>query len=378
MKKIVLFGLTFLGLININTTQAEILTPEFVFTQELNFKVEMQDNKVITQWTKYSPPGFSMYKILRTTRDSDPYPNETNFIKKENTPEITTFIDHQPLPEETYYRVCAITETTAFCSNVLKVSPVKVQDVTQIVIDKHPLWRDRCIEWNGTIEEPNICRWKEGLWVDTTGLYSGVAEELFEKYGDPRIKEKNIPDEVALKWRTQCTEWKGEIEEPNICRWTGDRWVYDKELFDGTALEIFEKYGDPRIPKETENNKKEEGEKEVIKNIELTDDITDTTYETAIIYLKNKKIVKGYDDGSFKPTQKINRAEFTKIIIEAAFPNQATGENCFSDITNEWFAPYVCFAKEKGIVNGYENNTFNPSQNINFAEASKILVTTLI
>jgi len=39
------------------------------------------------------------------------------------------------------------------------------------------------------------------------------------------------------------------------------------------------------------------------------------SYAQAIHYLSDQNIVSGYGDGNFRPYQKINRAEFTKILI---------------------------------------------------------------
>ncbi|MEK7146068.1 MAG: beta-propeller domain-containing protein, partial [Patescibacteria group bacterium] len=82
--------------------------------------------------------------------------------------------------------------------------------------------------------------------------------------------------------------------------------------------------------------------------------------------------INGYPDGTFKSTNKINRAEFMKIVVEA-FTDSATGSNCFPDVGTEWFAKYICYAEEIGVVSGYPDGTFQPAQEINFAEASKIV-----
>lgn len=96
-------------------------------------------------------------------------------------------------------------------------------------------------------------------------------------------------------------------------------------------------------------------------------------YEQAITTLQEDSIIEGYSDGTFQPNNTINRAEFLKIILEAN-PKQLNraAENCFPDVKQEWFAQYVCSAKKAGIVSGYPDGTFKPSQNISFAEASKI------
>lgn len=97
----------------------------------------------------------------------------------------------------------------------------------------------------------------------------------------------------------------------------------------------------------------------------------------AIEYLKDSSVVEGYSDGSYKPENRINRAEFTKIIIEATYSDEEI-EVCsnasFPDVpAGEWFSKYICMAKLHGVVGGYPDNTFQPAGFINFAEASKIV-----
>jgi hypothetical protein len=46
----------------------------------------------------------------------------------------------------------------------------------------------------------------------------------------------------------------------------------------------------------------------------------------------------------------------------------------FPDVkTDAWYAPQVCFAKIKGLINGYPDGTYQPNSSINFVEAAKIL-----
>lgn len=108
-------------------------------------------------------------------------------------------------------------------------------------------------------------------------------------------------------------------------------------------------------------------------------DINDYIWKDSVGYLKEIGVVQGYDDGTFKPEQKINRAEFTKIIIGSRFASELNNftikGNCFSDTpSNEWYAKYVCLAKEKGVIGGYPDGTFKPDRYINQAEALKILL----
>lgn len=93
------------------------------------------------------------------------------------------------------------------------------------------------------------------------------------------------------------------------------------------------------------------------------------------------QVLNGYPDGTFKPRLPVNRAELLKIIIEAhdkygkhvTFLN--TAPYCFSDVPREeWFAQYVCYAKQQGWVNGYQDGSFKPAQTVSKAEAIKMMM----
>ena len=96
----------------------------------------------------------------------------------------------------------------------------------------------------------------------------------------------------------------------------------------------------------------------------------------AVTALSEEGILGGYSDGTFRPDAKINRAEFMKVAV-AASGNSAAGSDCFSDVTDEWFAKYVCYAKTVGWVKGYSDSTFKPTQEITLIEALKILASAL-
>jgi len=100
----------------------------------------------------------------------------------------------------------------------------------------------------------------------------------------------------------------------------------------------------------------------------------DSHYD-AISSLVEMGIFEGYPDGSFQPNGVINRAELLKILIEGREINfnEAHYQNCFPDVTTDWYAPYVCYAKEQGWVSGYPDGTFRPGDTVNKVESLKIL-----
>ncbi len=83
-------------------------------------------------------------------------------------------------------------------------------------------------------------------------------------------------------------------------------------------------------------------------------DISGNPYAENITNLAKIGVINGYDDGTFKPANPVNRAEMLKIIFAAREEDAGTYPgNCFTDVKDELFAPYVCRAKDLGIVQGY-------------------------
>ncbi|HIQ56941.1 TPA: S-layer homology domain-containing protein [Candidatus Gracilibacteria bacterium] len=83
------------------------------------------------------------------------------------------------------------------------------------------------------------------------------------------------------------------------------------------------------------------------------------------------------DQIHYKPDNTITRAEFVKMLLVSKYARwaiDADGNTDFSDVYgNEWFAELVDFAQQKNIIKGYNDGTFRPNDKINFAEASKII-----
>jgi hypothetical protein len=104
-------------------------------------------------------------------------------------------------------------------------------------------------------------------------------------------------------------------------------------------------------------------------------DSSHNNYE-AIIYLQENDILHGYGDGTFKPEKEVNRAEFLKIIIEGSGIETDKEDISlpFTDIDlTQWYVPYIKKAYAEGWVVGYDDGTFKPSQSINKVESLKIL-----
>lgn len=95
----------------------------------------------------------------------------------------------------------------------------------------------------------------------------------------------------------------------------------------------------------------------------------------AIKYLKDNSLVDGYEDGSFKPLEAINRVEALKILLKAiSGPTKKNSDKfSFPDVKiSDWFYPYVEDAWHNYLIKGYPDGLFHPEKTINRAESLKI------
>ena len=101
-----------------------------------------------------------------------------------------------------------------------------------------------------------------------------------------------------------------------------------------------------------------------------TNDYTDVNagdwFNNAISTLSNAGIVTGYNDGTFRPNQPITRGEMAKII--ANFANLSKGTKSFTDLSGHWSKTYVELAAGNGWIAGYPDGSFRPDQKITRAE----------
>jgi len=80
-------------------------------------------------------------------------------------------------------------------------------------------------------------------------------------------------------------------------------------------------------------------------------DTVDHQYHGSIDFLYDRNIVQGFPDGTFGPDRPITRAEMLKIVFGATEEEMGSNRsNCFEDVQDQRYAPWVCYAKEQKIV----------------------------
>lgn len=107
-------------------------------------------------------------------------------------------------------------------------------------------------------------------------------------------------------------------------------------------------------------------------------DVDETaSYASAVDTLTALEIVEGDDNGLFNPDNKVTRAEFAKMVVEALGAGNEVDHNTttnFVDSTNHWAKGYIQTGVAKEFINGYDDITFGPDDNVTYAQAVKMLV----
>ncbi len=108
-------------------------------------------------------------------------------------------------------------------------------------------------------------------------------------------------------------------------------------------------------------------------------DIEGTKYEDAVNALISRGVVNGYLDHTFRPDDEITRAEMAKMLVTAAKLNAAVESNkdkeIFPDVTKaHWALGYVNVAYKNDYIEGHDDGTFTPDDNVTYAEAITMVV----
>lgn len=96
--------------------------------------------------------------------------------------------------------------------------------------------------------------------------------------------------------------------------------------------------------------------------------------------MQELNIIKGYEDGSFKPDKTVSRAEMAKMMFvlrtgsdDASYYAKDMTDT-FADTAGTWSNGYVKYCQAYGIVSGKSSTVFAPNASVTTAEAAKMLL----
>ncbi len=116
----------------------------------------------------------------------------------------------------------------------------------------------------------------------------------------------------------------------------------------------------------------------------FTDVTAGTSVYKAVDVLNKLGVINGYDDGTFKPDNNVTRAEFTAMLLRTrgmgALGSTSLENPPFPDVVTpnvSWAIGNIRTAHSMGIINGYDDGTFKPTNNVSYEEAIKMIVCAL-
>ena len=110
------------------------------------------------------------------------------------------------------------------------------------------------------------------------------------------------------------------------------------------------------------------------------DDDGDITYQEAVTVIAGMGIVDGYSDGTFGPDEALTRGAAAKIICNLILgPTTADALSVssapFVDVpTANTFAGYITYCSQQGIISGYADGTFRPTDTLSGNAFMKMLL----
>ena len=112
-------------------------------------------------------------------------------------------------------------------------------------------------------------------------------------------------------------------------------------------------------------------------------DFTDNdkiTYDEAVAVMSAAKVIDGYAEGDFRPTNTLTRGAAAKIICNLILgPTAASALVAdaapYSDVAaNHPFAGYIAYCQKTGIISGYADGTFKPANSLTGYAFMKMLL----
>ncbi|MEN8907985.1 MAG: S-layer homology domain-containing protein, partial [Clostridiales bacterium] len=88
--------------------------------------------------------------------------------------------------------------------------------------------------------------------------------------------------------------------------------------------------------------------------------------KTYVNDMASRLIVKGNGNGYYLPDDSITRAEFAAVIVNAlGLMRSNKGKNVFEDVkSDKWYYNAISIANEYGLISGYKNGLFKPTNKI--------------
>ncbi|UJF34210.1 X2-like carbohydrate binding domain-containing protein [Paenibacillus hexagrammi] len=103
-------------------------------------------------------------------------------------------------------------------------------------------------------------------------------------------------------------------------------------------------------------------------------DVTNHWAEAAVNDMGSRLVIGGIGSSLFNPDQDITRAEFAAILVRGLGLKLETSPSAFADVhKSDWYSAAVQTAYEHKLISGFEDNTFRPTDKISREQAMTMI-----
>ena len=96
-------------------------------------------------------------------------------------------------------------------------------------------------------------------------------------------------------------------------------------------------------------------------------------YESAVRYVYTHGIMEGMSATTFVPGKSLTRAEAVQVLYNLEGQPTVSESATFPDLVYQWYKPAIAWAESTGVVDGYEDGTFQPGQPVTRQEFAQML-----
>ncbi|WP_338754462.1 alpha/beta fold hydrolase [Bacillus sp. FJAT-52991] len=218
-------------------------------------------------------------------------------------------------------------------------------------------------------------------------MYPDLIHLLVNYKGEPDFSEYAIPANVPEEFIQDISDWvKGDKHSVSFTDVGSDFWAY-KEIQFIAEKGYINGYKDGSFQPNKAVTRAHAAKilanalnfdpKLVKDSTEFKDVASDNEFLPYIRFLKQKGVLSGFKDGTFRPNEELTRAQLAKL-LSTAFDLKGHPTKPFKDVSkNYWAAPYIDALAANGITVGNSNGTFGPTQKVTRAQAAVFLYRTI-
>lgn len=106
---------------------------------------------------------------------------------------------------------------------------------------------------------------------------------------------------------------------------------------------------------------------------DFTDLNVNAWYHDGVHFCIDEGLMEGYGGGLFAPNKELTRAEAVQILYNLEGQPTVTGDSTFTDLTDDWYVNAITWAEINGVVDGYGDGTFQPSDTVTREEFAQMM-----